>query len=61
MNISERMTIPEAILDYHRDSLFASWQALEQQLEQVTDPEIYARLDRVNQILFSAWVQFRRA
>jgi len=53
------MDIPVAILNYHRDTLFSSWQALEQQQEQTTDPDIHAKLDRINQILFSAWVVFR--
>ena len=53
------LTIPEAVLVYHRNALFCSWQALEKQQSQVTDPEVYWRLDRINQILFSAWLLFR--
>jgi len=55
------LTIPEAVLVYHRNALFSSWQALEKQQSQVTDPEIYTRLDQINRILFSAWAQFREA
>lgn len=53
------LTIPEAILTYHRDMLFSSWQTLERQQKQVTDPEVYQRLDQINNILFSAWLTFR--
>lgn len=56
------ISIPDAILTYHRDILFSSWQALELQLSQVnsvTDPEVYHALDSRATILFSAWLQFR--
>ncbi|WP_440948128.1 hypothetical protein ACSAZL_07800 [Methanosarcina sp. T3] len=53
------LTIPVAVLVYHRDTLFSSWQALERQQELTTDPEIRERLDQINQILFSAWVMLR--
>jgi hypothetical protein len=53
------LTIPVAVLVYHRDTLFSSWQALERQQELTNDPEIRERLDQINQILFSAWVMFR--
>jgi hypothetical protein len=53
------LTIPEAVLVYHRNALFCSWQALEKQQFQVTDPEVYRRLDQINTILFSAWLTFR--
>ena len=59
MDLSSYMALPEAILIFHRNALFHSWQALEQQQSQVTDPEVYRKLDQVNQTLFSAWMIFR--
>ena len=53
------MDIPEVVLNYHRDTSFSSWQALERQQEQITDLEVRERLDQINQTLFSAWLQFR--
>jgi hypothetical protein len=57
--IPDSLDIPKAIMRYHQDSLFRSWQVLESQQSQTTDPEIHAVLNIINQTLFSAWVQFR--
>lgn len=61
-NDLDYISIPDAILRYHRETLFFSWQNLELQLARIDpekDPDIYQALDERACVLFSAWIQFR--
>lgn len=56
------LTIPDALINYTRNLVYNTWQALERQLEQVDpeeDPEIYQALNDRAQTAYNAWLQFR--
>jgi hypothetical protein len=59
-NANDCLNIPIAVLQYHRNTLFSSWQTLEIQQAQTTDPAVHTFLNQINETFFNAWVQFGR-
>lgn len=56
------LSIPDALINYVRDTVFSTWQTLELQLAQVDpvqDPEMYQALDERAATLFNSWLSFR--
>jgi len=57
-------TIPNSLICHSRDTLFSTWQILERQLEQldpITDTDIYMALDARARFIFDMWLQFTGA
>jgi len=55
------LTIQRALVTYHRDSVYSSWKMLEQHKSKIDpdeEPGVFAEFDRINEILFNAWLQF---
>lgn len=56
------LTIPNALIEYSRETVFQTWQTLERQLDQVDpgrDPEVYQALDCRAAAIFEIWLGFR--
>lgn len=56
------LIIPDALINYARNTVYNTWQALERQLSQVDpekEPEMYRALNDRAQTAYNAWMQFR--
>jgi hypothetical protein len=62
LNDTNFLIIPDAIIAFTQDTVFNTWQSLEQQLSQVDpvrDSGIYHALDDRAAAVFESWLSFR--